>query len=149
MGIKKDRLDEFAVWTAYMQTIGELTAISFFNYICFCREKGSDAVKIVSSALELQECDRPYCVTLKDIYMAMCAFSNFHELGDDFRRRWNTQALGDLKDGGDYAVYIEEGVIKHVVRPYVYHSILDSGLFTDDDEGEDDDDPDTWKGPEQ
>src|SRR3989344_3826735 len=143
MRIKKDKVEEFKRWMAYMQGAGEITAISFFNSICFYCEKGSDAVRIVSNAVQLQECDRPYCVTLNDIYMAMCAFSDFHEWGDDFRRRWNMQALGDDKDGKDYATYIEEGIIKHVVLPYAYHSIIDSRLFAGDgeDDKEDDDDP--------
>ena len=144
MRIKKDKVEEFKRWMAYMQGAGEITAISFFNSICFYCEKGSDAVRIVSNALQLQECDRPYCVTLNDIYMAMCAFSDFHEWGDDFRRRWNTAEMWS-----GYARYIEEGKIKHVAQPFAYHTILDSELFADYDEEDDDDNPDTWKGPEQ
>lgn len=141
MRIKKDRGEEFAVWMAYMQSKGEITVISFFNLLCFYSEKGSDALIVVSKALVLKECDRPYCVTNNDIYLAMCAFSDFHEMGDNFRFRWNED---EMKIG--YAIYIEEGAIKHVAQPFAYHSIFEWKIFASEDDGEDDGDDEEQEG---
>lgn len=144
MRIKKDRLEEFAVWMAYMRSSGELTAISFFNYLCFCNEKGSDVVKLISNALELGETSRPCYASNNEIYMAMCSFSDFHEGGDDFRFRWNTAIMNS-----GYAKYIEEGVIKHVVQPFASHSIFDTELFAESDDDEEDSGmDDSWEHPD-
>jgi hypothetical protein len=145
MRIKKDRGEEFAAWMAYMQSKGEITAISFFNLLCQNSDQGYDAVVIVSNVLMHIECDRPYEATNYDVYMAMCAFSDFHENGDDFRRRWNMGSIGV-----DYAKYVEEGVIKHVAQPFAYHSIFEWKIFASEDDGEDDGDDgqegyDGWK----
>ncbi len=128
MAIKKDKADEFVAWMAYMNSVGEITAVSFFNLLCQNSDQGYDAVVIVSNVLLHKDCDRPYEANNNDVYMAMCAFSNFHEMGDNFRRNWN---LGEM--GRGYAEYIEEGKIKHVAEPLAYHSIFESELFSDDD----------------
>ena len=142
MRIKKDRGEEFAAWMAYVQSIGEITIISFFHLLCQNSDQGYDAVVIVSNVLMHKECDRPYEAGNNDVYLAMCAFSDFHENGDDLRRRWNMGSIGI-----GYAKYIEEGFIKHVAPPFAYHSIFEWKIFASEDDGEDDmqEGNDGWK----
>ncbi len=143
MRIKKDRQEEFAAWMAALNSAGEVTVISFFNLLSYYgekgyyEEKGFDCVILISNVLVHEEANRPYGATNDEIYSAMYAFSNFHELGDDFRRKWN---MGEMGIG--YAKYIEEGGIKHIAKPFAYHSIFDSDLFDDDDQ----DNGDDWNG---
>ncbi|MHB9019511.1 MAG: hypothetical protein ACYC3G_01350 [Minisyncoccota bacterium] len=150
MRIKKDKSDEFVAWMSYMNSSGEITVTEFFNLLCQNSDQGYDAVVIVSNVLMNKECDRPYEASNNDVYLAMYAFSNFHENGDDFRRRWN---MGEMHI--NYAKYIEEGNIKHVATPFAYHSIFESHFFDDtndqkdEDGNEDDDDSDTWRSGEQ
>lgn len=144
MGIKKDRADEFVAWMAYMNSIGEVTATAFFNLLCQNSDQGYDVLLIVSNVLMCKECDRPYEASNNDVYLAMSAFGNFHEMGDSFRRNWN---LGEM--GAGYAQYIENGIVKHIATPFPCHSILDLYMSDDEDDCEDDDDGDTWRGSEQ
>ena len=149
MNIKKDKSEEFVAWMAYMTTIGEVTATAFFNLLCQNSDRGYDVLMIVSNNLKEPEYNRPYEANNGDIYLAMRAFSDFHENGDDFRRRWNEQALGNKEDGKSYAAYIERGNIKHVFQPFAYHSIFESKFFGDGNEKNEDDDEenyDEWNG---
>jgi|GEM_PF-2322303 len=144
MAIKKDKADEFVAWMAYMTGVGEVTATSFFTLLCQNSDRGYDVLMIVSNVLIHKECDRPYEASNNDVYLAMCAFSNFHEMGDNFRRNWN---LGEM--GAGYAQYIEEGNIKHVATPFACHSIFESDFFIDNDKEDDEEnnnDGSDWNG---
>ena len=140
MNIKKDKLEEFVAWIKHMNSVKKVTTISFFNALCLAGEKGFDIVVVISNILVSPECDRPYCIADDDVYLAMCAFGDFHEMGADFRKQWN---MGQVTTG--YSKYIEEGNIKHIAQPFAYNSIFESDLFIDeDDEGRDGDDG--WNG---
>lgn len=119
MSIKKDKVEQYAAWIAYMKSIGEVAIVSFFNLLYQNSEQGYDALFIVFNNLQEPEYNRPYEVTNEDIYLAMCAFSDFHEKGDDFRYRWNRVVGGD-----GYASYVEVGTVKHVFTPFACHSIF-------------------------
>jgi len=111
MRIKKDKIEEFTTWVAYMKSSGDIAAINFFESLCAYSEEGRDVIGFIYMMLKEEEHNRPHCMTNDDIYLAMRTFSDYHQMGDDFRHQWNEEIMGS-----GYADYIEEGKIKYLIR---------------------------------
>lgn len=132
MKINKEKVRAFANWMANNKRSGEIGIALFFSQLCMFCEKGSDPVIIVSRVLGVPVQKRPYRISDEDVYTVMLAFSEFHEMGGNFRCRWNAAEISV-----NYAKYIEEGKIKHVAQPHKNLIVpFDKNEQGEDEEGE-------------